>query len=58
MLQNYSRTKGVAPLRAKFFYISCSFWEKSGKFVRCPPPAGEMAPPPTGNPGSAPVQSS
>ena len=31
------------------------FFNKSGKFVYWRPPPGGLAPPPTGNPGSAPV---
>ena len=42
-----------APLRPKIFSISCSFSQNLAKsYVGVPP--GGLAPPPTGNPGSAP----
>ena len=42
------------PLRPKIFSISCSFSQNLAKsYVGVPPPGG-LAPPPTGNPGSAP----
>ena len=45
------RIQAGRPLRTKFFLISCSFWENLyiGAF-----PWRAGAPPPTGNPGSAP----
>ena len=46
------------PLRAQILSISCSFWEILAKsYVGVPPPPGELAPPPRGNPGSATVAS-
>ena len=58
---NYATTvadlRGGAPLRTKMFSISCSFSENLAKsYVGAPPPPGGLAPPPTGNPGSAPGQ--
>ena len=44
---------GAAPLRPKIFSISCSFSENLTKSYVGAPPRGS-APPPTGNPGSAP----
>ena len=41
------------PPRPKIFSISCTFWENLTKSYVAPPPGGS-APPPTGNPGSAP----
>ena len=42
-----------APLRPKLFSISCSFSQNLAKLYVGTPPRG-LAPPPTGNPGSAP----
>ena len=51
-------SKGGAPgppLRPKNFSISCSFLENLAKsYVGTPPSPGELASPPTGNPGSTP----
>ena len=44
---------GASPLRPKIFSISCSFREILTKSYVGTPPRGS-APPPTGNPGSAP----
>ena len=44
----------MPPLRPKIFSISCSFWENLTKSYVGAPPRGSV-PPPTGNPGSAPV---
>ena len=45
---------GGAPLRPKIVSISCSFLQNLAKsYVGAPLPIG-LAPPPTGNPGSAP----
>ena len=42
------------PPRVQILSISCSFWEILAKsYVGAPPPPGELAPPPRGNPGSA-----
>ena len=41
------------PLQSKIFSISCSFLENLTKSYVGAPPRG-LAPPPTGNPGSAP----
>ena len=44
---------GRPPLQPKIFSISCSFSQKFGKII-CWHPLGGLAPPPMGNPGSAP----
>ena len=47
--------RGSAPLpRVQTLSISCSFLGILAKsYVGAPPPPGELAPPPRGNPGSA-----
>ena len=49
----WGRIRCAPPLRSKIFSISCSFSENLTKSYVGTPPRG-LAPPPTGNPGSAP----